>query len=83
MGNFDKFLEQCNPANIPTGTKDVLLICGILDLFFFGVGTIVLGCVSGNMWCACVGVVQLVIPFVGWFWSFIWGIIIIVKALSL
>jgi hypothetical protein len=88
MGGFDSFIEQCNPANIPTASKDVMLVCGILDLFLFGVlqkflpisfhvnflvqvGTIVLGCVTGNMWTACVGVVQLLLFFVGWLWSFV------------
>lgn len=38
MGGLDKFIEACMPSAIPTAqSKDVMLVCGILDLFFFGV----------------------------------------------
>lgn len=34
---WDDFFEQCNPKNIPMATKTIMLVAGILDLFFFGV----------------------------------------------
>ncbi|GAM29025.1 hypothetical protein SAMD00019534_122010, partial [Acytostelium subglobosum LB1] len=79
MGAADNFL----PSAIPSLEKNVMIICGILDFFLFGIGTIILGVLDNcNVWCVIIGVLQLCLPFVGWFWSIIWGVIILLKGLE-
>jgi len=67
------------PSAIPAVEKMLALICGILDFFLFGIGTIIVGVIANNFWCVIIGILQLVLPFVGWLWSIIWGIFIIKK----
>jgi hypothetical protein len=45
-----------------------------------GIGTIILGVLRENLWVVVAGVLQLCLPFVGWIWSIIWGVLIIKKA---
>ncbi|EGC34932.1 hypothetical protein DICPUDRAFT_55483 [Dictyostelium purpureum] len=79
MGNKDHFM----PSAIPVLEKNVMIICGILDFFLFGIGTIILGALDDcNIWCVLIGVLQLCLPFVGWFWSIIWGVLILIKGLA-
>eukprot|EP01133_Synstelium_polycarpum_P008006 gene8006-9405_t len=68
------------PSAIPSLESNIMIICGILDFFLFGIGTIILGVLDNcNVWCVIIGILQLCIPFVGWLWSIIWGVIILMK----
>lgn len=62
--------------------KNLQLICGILNCFLFGIGTIIAGALSNSLADVVIGILQLVIPFVGWVWSVIWGILMIMKAVA-
>ena len=55
------------------------LILGILALG--GVGTIIAGVISKKHMTRDIvfGVLQIVIPFAGWLWGLVWGILIFVK----
>ena len=55
------------------------LVLGILALG--GVGTIIAGVISKRHMTRdiIIGVLQLVIPFLGWAWGLVWGILIFVK----
>jgi len=75
------FTDDLNPNNIPKVDKTLGLICGIIDFFLFGIGTIVVGLASGSINQVIIGILQLVIPFVGWLWSIIWGIFILKSVL--
>jgi len=72
--------EILNPDKIPGIDKTLALVCGIIDFFLFGIGTMIVGIVANDMMQVVIGILQLVIPFVGWLWSIIWGIFIIKKA---
>ncbi|KAN0050638.1 hypothetical protein ACTA71_003774 [Dictyostelium dimigraforme] len=72
-----------NKTDYDCQDKSIMLICGILDFFFFGVGTIILGMLdSCNLFVIVFGILQLCIPFVGWIVSIIYGVLIILKALK-
>ncbi|KAK5581978.1 hypothetical protein RB653_003559 [Dictyostelium firmibasis] len=68
---------------IPTNDKSIMLICGILDFFLFGVGTIILGLLDNcNFFVIVFGILQLCVPFLGWIVSIIYGVLVILKALK-
>lgn len=73
MGWFDRPSVDQAPWGI------VSLILGIFGLG--GVGTIISGIVDGSNVVRDVvnGILQLVIPFVGWIWGLIWGILIFLR----
>lgn len=58
----------------------VALVLGIIGLG--GVGTIIAGAVSKENLVRdiVIGILQLIIPFVGWIWGLVWGILIFVKS---
>ncbi len=68
------------PAVQRTPWGIVSLILGIVGLG--GVATIIAGVLDkGNLVRdVVIGVLQLVIPFVGWIWGLVWGILIFVKS---
>lgn len=73
MGWFDRPQVEQTPWGI------VALILGIFALG--GVGTIIAGVIDGKNVVRDVvnGILQLVIPFVGWLWGLIWGILIFLR----
>jgi len=69
-------------TGLKTPGKGVIgIVCGIIDCIFFGIGTIVAGALEGDVADIIIGVLQLVLPFVGWIWSVIWGILMIIRSL--
>lgn len=73
MGWFDRPSVDQTPWGI------VALILGIFGLG--GVGTIIAGVIDGKNLVRDIvnGILQLVIPFVGWLWGLIWGILIFLR----
>lgn len=61
------------------GGKNVQLILGILNLFLFGWGTIIGGIIDGEMADVLIGIIQLLLIFVGWIWSIVWGVLMIIE----
>ncbi|CRG99814.1 conserved Plasmodium protein, unknown function [Plasmodium relictum] len=61
------------------GNSSVNIIFGVLNIFFFGIGMIILGIVNKDVDDLIIGILQFVIPIVGWIWAIIWGILIIIR----
>mmetsp|Transcript_16588 Transcript_16588/g.30002 ORF Transcript_16588/g.30002 Transcript_16588/m.30002 type:complete len:91 (+) Transcript_16588:115-387(+) len=51
---------------------------GVINLFFFGIGTIIAGFMANDLADVLIGCCQLLVPFVGWLWSIVWGVLMIV-----
>lgn len=51
---------------------------GICNCFFWGIGTMIAGFMANDLADVLIGVGQLFIPFVGWIWAIIWGVLMIV-----
>lgn len=51
---------------------------GICNCIFFGIGTMIAGFIANDLADVLIGCGQLFIPFVGWIWSIIWGVLMIV-----
>lgn len=65
----------------PILSTPVAILILLLNIFFPGVGTMVIGCVSGinvGGWL-CVGLLQLLLAFIiiGWIWAIFTGIMIL------
>ncbi|EWM23513.1 hypothetical protein Naga_100352g1 [Nannochloropsis gaditana] len=56
------------------------LFAGILNFFFFGWGTILAGVRSDRPTTIFIGVLQFILPVVGWIWSMVWGYLLISRA---
>ncbi|VWU53174.1 conserved protein, unknown function [Hepatocystis sp. ex Piliocolobus tephrosceles] len=62
-----------------SGNHSLNIILGVVNLFFFGIGLIVLGVVYNNVDDIILGILQLFLPVIGWIWAIIWGILIIIR----
>lgn len=63
------------------GTMGIIaLILNIIPLP--GLGTIIAGVVSGRdvLKHVLIGVIQIIIPIIGWIWAIIWGILIFLES---
>ncbi|KFH17526.1 putative transmembrane protein [Toxoplasma gondii MAS] len=82
----DEVIRRTTSLAVPTppsqNEKLSYILLGILNCFLFGVGMIVLGAMKNDTPDVLIGVFQLVIPFVGWVWAVIWGVLIVLKALK-
>ena len=64
---------------IPSVDGAVAIIILIINIFFPGIGTMIIGCVGGNTNCLawfCIGLLQIfLVPIflIGWIWSIITG----------
>jgi hypothetical protein len=77
-----EIIDHTKSLKTPDGDKAVIIVCGVLNLFLFGIGTIIAGAMSNNLADVIIGILQLVIPFVGWIWSVVWGVIMISRAVA-
>ncbi|PHJ22448.1 transmembrane protein [Cystoisospora suis] len=57
------------------------VLLGLLNCFFFGLGMIIIGFMENDVVNMMIGVLQLLLPVVGWIWAVVWGVLIIVKTL--
>ena len=80
MGFGEDFVTHVTTCKTPASGV-VSIICGILDCFLFGIGTIIAAIIDFNAVDIVIGILQLVIPFVGWIWSIVWGIVMIIHGL--
>ncbi|KAL8449986.1 hypothetical protein Emed_002727 [Eimeria media] len=85
MSVCDTIMNRLRALEVPTpptaSDKSLYLLFGILNCFIFGLGMIIIGAMSGDNATLLIGVMQLIIPFVGWIWAVVWGILIIMRAL--
>ena len=65
------------------GDGIIAIICGIVNIFFSGIGTIIAGAIDGDKADIVIGLLQLVLLLivVGWVWSIVWGVLMIIKGL--
>ena len=74
MGVCDNVLSHTKSLTVPKPSSDAMrIILGIVNFFFFGVGTMIAGCLVDDVSHMIIGLCQLLIPFVGWLWSIVWG----------
>lgn len=73
-------LSRTTGLQVPSGPdRTWQIVLGVINCFFFGVGVMIAGCMDNNMADVLIGVAQLLIPFVGWLWAIIWGILMIIN----
>lgn len=78
MGVCDEALSKTTGLQTPSGLdRTMQIVLGVLNCFFFGVGVIIAGCLANDMADVLIGVAQLLLPFVGWVWAIIWGILMV------
>lgn len=78
----NEIVNRTKTFTVPKPDNPVACILGVVNFIFFGVGTIIAGILVNNMADVVIGVCQLLIPFVGWVWSIIWGILMILPEKS-
>lgn len=81
MGLGDDIIDHIKGLKTP-GSGMIGLVCGIVNIILFGIGTIIAGALEGNMADVIIGVLQLVLPFIGWIWSIIWAVLMIIRCLD-
>ena len=59
--------------------RGVLICLGITNCIFFGIGTMIAGFMANDLADVLIGCGQLFIPFVGWIWSIIWGVVMVAE----
>ncbi|GBG27546.1 Hypothetical Protein FCC1311_037692 [Hondaea fermentalgiana] len=81
MGVFSDALARTKAVDVPHVNGKLLQIAlGILNCVFFGVGVIIAGFLTDSVPDMLIGVLQLVIPFVGWVWAVGWGVVMVLNA---
>lgn len=69
---------------IPVTSKVIAIILLVLNIFFPGVGTLIMACVGGQFMCEHIicGVLQILLAFIiiGWVWSIVWGVFLLLRA---
>ncbi|ORM40147.1 uncharacterized protein BXIN_1231 [Babesia sp. Xinjiang] len=77
---LERLWYRTKTATVPLqGPPTTVYICGALNFILFGVGTMILGFVNDCLEDVVIGAMQLLLPFVGWIWSIVWGILIIAR----
>lgn len=65
------------PIVEPTGALQFVL--GLLNCFVFGVGVLIAGLINGDSADVVIGLLQLLLPFVGWIWGLLWGVLMVLE----
>eukprot|EP01053_Blabericola_migrator_P006955 Blabericola_migrator_1__6954@NODE_3523_length_1708_cov_117_929311_g2188_i0_p1_GENE_NODE_3523_length_1708_cov_117_929311_g2188_i0NODE_3523_length_1708_cov_117_929311_g2188_i0_p1_ORF_typecomplete_len155_score8_52Spec3/PF15795_5/0_0056_NODE_3523_length_1708_cov_117_929311_g2188_i05881052 len=77
---FAELVDRTKHFRVPThGRPFVRVLLGLLNCVFFGVGMIISGALREDPVDVLIGALQLCLPFIGWCWAVIWGILMIYK----
>ncbi|KAK6589093.1 hypothetical protein RS030_233519 [Cryptosporidium xiaoi] len=83
--SFTVLWERLKTFSTPTATqqqdKTKYVLFGVLNIILFGIGMIVIGILNNDASDIITGVLQLILPFVGWIWAIVWGVAIIYRNL--
>mmetsp|Transcript_472 Transcript_472/g.551 ORF Transcript_472/g.551 Transcript_472/m.551 type:complete len:89 (+) Transcript_472:140-406(+) len=79
-GLCNKVVQRTKNMEVPAvSSTGIQIILGITNCIFFGVGVIIAGFLNESMPDVIIGILQLVIPFIGWFWAVVWGALMILN----
>ncbi|EEA06398.1 uncharacterized protein CMU_008900 [Cryptosporidium muris RN66] len=77
---IERFKSMSTPMPSVTD-KGKYVLLGIFNCILFGVGMIIIGVMNNDAPDIVTGILQLCIPFVGWIWAIVWGILIVSRSL--
>ncbi len=70
--------------HLPVLSKTIAIIILIINVIFPGVGTMLLSCIGGEFKKEhlFVGLIQMVLAIcvIGWIWSILWGVLLLLKS---
>ncbi|CAD2086156.1 conserved Plasmodium protein, unknown function [Plasmodium vinckei] len=72
----DKIRNMEVPEN---GNSSINVMLGVVNIFFFGFGMIAIGILNKDPDDLIIGILQLLVPLIGWIWAILWGILIVIK----
>ncbi|KYK68147.1 putative transmembrane protein [Toxoplasma gondii TgCatPRC2] len=78
---FQRILHFRVPEPPSPKDKAAYILLGILNCFFFGLGMIIIGFMQSDVVNMMIGVLQLLLPIVGWIWAVVWGVMIVVRSI--
>ncbi len=70
--------------HLPVLSKSIAIVILVINCIFPGIGTMLLSCIGGQFKKEhlIVGLLQMVLAIcvIGWIWSILWGVILIMKS---
>eukprot|EP00285_Hemiselmis_virescens_P016163 CAMPEP_0173386298 /NCGR_PEP_ID=MMETSP1356-20130122/8898_1 /TAXON_ID=77927 ORGANISM="Hemiselmis virescens, Strain PCC157" /NCGR_SAMPLE_ID=MMETSP1356 /ASSEMBLY_ACC=CAM_ASM_000847 /LENGTH=94 /DNA_ID=CAMNT_0014342473 /DNA_START=46 /DNA_END=330 /DNA_ORIENTATION=+ len=79
---FNEVVEDIKTQTVPSISKNMGILCFLLNVFLPGVGSMVAGAMESKWSTVIIGVLQLLTCWfiLGWIWSIWWGWLIFSKS---